>query len=445
MKMSGTSHRGDWKCPCCKNPWNNSANATNLPQYAMACTPCLQSSNGIEGINPLNFDEKTSLKEDFFQWSNGGWVASNPIPNEYSEWNTFLQLRDLNLERIREILNELELNQAERGNDQNNSSEEEKKLKMFYKGMMNETVIESLGIEPLRPIVDLCSMIKSNPSKTLAILHLKYGVDTFFDMSSSPDKVNSNFTIGTISQSGLGLPDRDYYFDEDKAEIREKYRQYIAKVFQLLGTSGFTQYQSTDESFWQRLSESVFHLEAKLAKSHLTRTQRRDPKLTYNKFSISALDNACAPPLTWSRYLARGVSSAPPHEFSWKSYLNHLTPRDLGDMNISTIEAIKTAVDVINFTPIDQLIHYLVFHIALHFSAHLPNEFTLLHFDFFERTLKGTQELKPRWKRALESLEVSFHFPAPSFPLSLCLSVSLSLSLSLSLSPSPSLSPSSLK
>jgi putative endopeptidase len=411
------SHRAaDWKCPCCQNPWTatGDGNVPSFPLYAMTCTPCLQSSNGIEGINPLNFDEKTSLKENFFQWSNGGWVASNPIPNEYSEWNTFLQLRDLNAERIREILTELEFNQTEK----NSSNEEEEKLKLFYKGMMNETVIEDRGIEPLRPLVNLCSLIKSNPSKTLATLHLKYSVDTFFNVYSSPDKVNSNFTIGTISQSGLGLPDRDYYFDEDKAEIRQKYRQYIAQVFKLLGKSGFSQYQSTDENFYSRLGESVFNLETKLAKSHLTRTQRRDPKVTYNKFSLSTLEKFCSPPLTWSRYLARGVNNSPPppHEFSWKSYFNHLTSRDLGEMNVSTVEAIKAAVEVINFTPIDELVPYLVFHVVLHFSAHLSKEFTSLHFEFFEKTLKGTQELKPRWKRALEALEVLIPPPFLSPP-----------------------------
>lgn len=228
--------------------------------------------------------------------------------------------------------------------------------------------------------------------------------------------MNSNFTIATISQSGLGLPDRDYYFDEDKSEIRDKYRQYIADVFKLLGKHGYRDYQTPsyidNQDFYCELAEKVFNLERKLAASFLTRTQKRDPKLTYNKFTQSALESLCSPPIDWKRYLAHGVNRKPT-EFSWQSYFRALTARDIGDLNVSTVEAIKTAVNVINSMPPEDLIHYLTLHVVVHYSGHLSSDFTLLHFGFYENALKGTQELRPRWKRALESLEVlsawSFH------------------------------------
>jgi predicted metalloendopeptidase len=159
-RSGGLKSRG-WKCPCCQNPWNESE---SLPLYAVSCQPCLQTSNGIQGIEISNFDDNISLKENFFNWSNGGWVASNPIPNEYSEWNTFLQLRDLNLDRIKEMVNELE-------EKTQYETKEEQQLQIFYKAMMNEAMINDRGIEPLCPIFDLCSQIKVWSTLSLSHTH----------------------------------------------------------------------------------------------------------------------------------------------------------------------------------------------------------------------------------------------------------------------------------
>jgi predicted metalloendopeptidase len=158
---AGAGGRG-WRCPCCQNPWNENE---ELPLYAMSCKPCMQTSNGILGIETANFDDKVSLKENFFNWSNGGWVASNPIPNEYSEWNTFIQLRDLNLDRIKEMLTELD-------NCTGNETREEQQLKVFYKAMMDETAINTRGIEPLLPIFDLCTKIKVTTLASPVLLSL---------------------------------------------------------------------------------------------------------------------------------------------------------------------------------------------------------------------------------------------------------------------------------
>jgi putative endopeptidase len=243
-----------------------------------------------------------------------------------------------------------------------------------------------------------------SPGETLAKLHLKFNVSPFFTLYSSPDRLNSNWTIANISQSGLGLPDRDYYFDEDKADIRDKYRQYIANVFKQLGISGYKPFQFNNPDDYQTIADRVFGLESKLAKSHLTRTQKRDPKVTYNKFSLAALDRLCSPPLDWGRYLAFG-SNPKSGEFLWKDYFHHLTPQPLGDLNLSTVDAITTAIEIINTSSLDELVPYLIFQVLTRYSPHLSTDFIQLHFEFYEKVLKGTQELKPRWKRVLETLE----------------------------------------
>lgn len=97
--MNIPGHFAKTKCPCCNNPWSE----TNENQ-TLVCAPCLSDSKGYTGIDPANFDNSQSPKENFYQWSNGGWRSKNPIPSDYPSWNTFIQLRDINLQRIKDIL-----------------------------------------------------------------------------------------------------------------------------------------------------------------------------------------------------------------------------------------------------------------------------------------------------------------------------------------------------
>ena len=225
--------------------------------------------------------------------------------------------------------------------------------------------------------------------------------------------MNANFTIAHLSQKGLGLPDRDYYFDEDKAEIRSKYLQYIEQVFQLLGKYGLSNYQiegqGQDSSFYQNIAERVYQLELTLARSHMSRTLQRDPVLTYNIFTTQSLDSICTPLLDWGRYLSYGLSSKP-NEFTWSKYFQSCTQHDIGNINVSTVDAIKVATSTINSFSSDDIIHYLIFHATISYSPHLPHEFAFAHFEFFEKVLEGTEEMKPRWKRVLEILEVLIFF-----------------------------------
>lgn len=150
-----------FKCLCCKNPWNESDSDAS---GAFLCNPCLTDDKGYTGIDPTNFDSKVSPKENFYLWSNGGWKASNPIPLEYSSWNTFIVLRDLNLERLKGLLDEL-------------SNEEPKentaKLADYYVSFMDEPTIESRGVAVLSEVFGIC-----NDSKVCHLvessLHINY-------------------------------------------------------------------------------------------------------------------------------------------------------------------------------------------------------------------------------------------------------------------------------
>jgi predicted metalloendopeptidase len=139
---------GRRKCPCCNNPWN--ANDVTIDgSVDSICKPCLSDSKGYTGIDPENFDPNVSPRDNFYLWSNGGWKAKNPIPAEYSSWNTFIALRDQNLERLKAILDELGTRQSSSYAD--NTS----KLGDFYQAFMDEDTIEKLGVKPIREAIDV--------------------------------------------------------------------------------------------------------------------------------------------------------------------------------------------------------------------------------------------------------------------------------------------------
>ena len=378
------------KCPCCDNPWNQD----NAGMDSFVCAPCIKDSKGVPGLDPDNFDSSVNPADNFYLWSNGGWRAKNPIPEEYPSWNTFIVLRDLNLERLKAIVDDLQSSK-----DGAVQSVQEKKLADFFNSFMDMAAIEEAGIAPIMPILSMCKGVKTNPEKVMAELHAEYGVGVLFALYSSPDKSNSVHSIGSLYQSGLGLPDKDYYIDADKAEKRERYVEYAAKLFALLGAGGVAEY--TTESQCNAAATALLEFEIQLASCHLTRTAARDPQLTYNKMSINDLNRRSkSHPITWSQYLSTGL----PPPFDWKKYFAAVGKDEvaMGEINVATVDAITSVASMLEspFLP-----HYLAFHVANSFATNLGSAFVDLHFEFFDQYLKGTAVQQPRWKTALGKLE----------------------------------------
>jgi putative endopeptidase len=226
-------------------------------------------------------------------------------------------------------------------------------------------------------------------------------VNVLFALFSSPDKANSSHSMGALYQSGLGLPDRDYYIDADKAEKRDRYVEYVSKLFGLLGANGVTEYVS--ETKCQAAARSVLAFETELASAHLTRTDARDPQLTYNKMSIDDLaTRAKSHPISWKQYLSGGL----PKPFDWGRYFAAIgkDAAAMGDINVATLDAITVLATLLQ-SPYLQ--HYLAFHVANSNATNLGAAFEELHFDFFDRFLKGTSVQQPRWKVALNKLEAA--------------------------------------
>ena len=177
------------------------------------------------------------------------------------------------------------------------------------------------------------------------------------------------------------MPDRDYYFDEDKAEKRELYKKHVANMLQLLDPTTYTKETSAS------ISELIFAVELDIAGSHMTKTEKRDPLTTYNKMSVSDLNELCD-----------GM-------FDFNTFFLSLGKTDVGDINVRNVEAIKKIVSVVMSMDNGLIVHYLKWHAISKLASTLPKSFVEEDFDFFQRQMSGTQELKPRWKRAMQFTE----------------------------------------
>lgn len=387
------------KCPCCNNPWNVSDDGGDpiALSSGFSCSPCLNDNKGYKGLDPNNIDFSVNPSENFYLWSNGNWKKTHDIPPEYAAWNTFIQLRDMNLERVQSILNGFEGN--------NELSPDELKLADFYQSAMDEGTIDSLGVEVLEDMLALCKSTKGNVSTSIGRLHAVYGVRVLFSLYSSPDRTNSEHSIANLYQSGLGLPDRDYYFDDDKADKRDRYLVYIATLFGLLykGNNSYDCYSTPAKC--QLAAKEVMHMETTFAAAFLTKTACRDPELTFNKMTIPELEALTRSQLTWPTYLTRGCSE----NFNWVDYFEAVgkSSHEMGDVNVGMVDAMKKVNYMANHP---SFYHYLVFHCINSFAPHLTKEFVEAHFMFHEKELKGTAEQRPRWKRALEALEDALGF-----------------------------------
>jgi putative endopeptidase len=374
-------------CPCCDNPW---ARATG-DLFAKLCGDCektsgLASANPQFGLSRDNIDESIDKKMNFYLWANGSWMKNNPIPAGYPSWNTFLSLHVKSQEQCKAILETL--------TSKTDTTEEERKVAAFYAAAMNENAIEQAGMKPLAPLFDLIKTIVTaytekrmeEYAKLLGNLASKYGVYAFFSTGVSPDYKNSDHSLLQVSQGGLGLPDRDYYLDDDKEEKRHFYISHIAKMLTLLKDPDAAESTETATG----LAKKVFAVETLLAGSHMTKTENRDPIAVHNMMPMSGLDNLGKEAFSFASYFIGSTGKS---------------TESLGNLNVRNMSAVKKVADVASTIDPETLLAYLQWH-ALHaYAPFLSKVFVQENFDFCETQLSGTKEMKPRWKRAMAFTE----------------------------------------
>ncbi|MDO9548755.1 MAG: M13 family metallopeptidase [Candidatus Marinimicrobia bacterium] len=349
-------------------------------KYIVPCLLCLflvkscsQSEfTQLKAIDPANMDASVSPGDDFYQFANGTWLKKNPVPDDYSRYGAFEELREKNLKDLRTVME----NAAKNENAVKGSNIQ--KIGDFYASGMNTEKIEQDGLIPIKPFLDRIEAIKSlnDVQNTIAFFH-KMNITPLFSFFAEQDFKNSEMNIGWFYQSGLGLPDRDYYTDTgpQSDEIRREYKAHLQRMFQLTGDS---------EELAKANAETVMKIETRLAKSSMTRVEQRNPKAIYNPVSLQEFQRMSV-------------------QYDWVGYLNQMGVDPTGTLNIAQPKFFKEISAMVRQVPVNDWKTYLRWHLVNETAAYLSSDFENANFDFYEKFLSGTQKLQPRWKRVLNT------------------------------------------
>jgi endothelin-converting enzyme/putative endopeptidase len=321
-------------------------------------------------FSPDLLDKDIDPCKDFFAYACSKWIAKNPIPADRSSWGRFNELQQRGEYIVREILEKASAQRSDRSVD-------EQKIGDYYASCMDEAAVEKAGTKPLDPDFKAIAALKSKDDLPPEIVRLhRQGNDVLFNFDSGSDFKNASQIIAQADQGGMGMPDRDYYFKDDpkSIELRKKYVEHVTKIFVLLGDSQPTA---------QAEAKVVMDIETGLAKGALDQTTRRDPQKIYHKLTNQDLA-AMSPVFNWNVYF-EGVGS----------------PR-FDSLNVVEPEFFKNMQQVVSAHSLDDWKIYLRWHVVHGNAQMLPSAFVDETFDFFSRTMQGTKELRPRWKRCVD-------------------------------------------
>ncbi len=319
-----------------------------------------------------NMDTTVKPGDDFFTYANGTWLKNNPIPADKNSKNAFDELVERNRENIKEII----IDAAASGDSVPGSNKQ--KIGTFYKSGMDTVKIAEQGIKPLKIFFDKIEAIKTiDDVQMTAAFFQSYSMSPFFYLFSNQDSKNSNNVIAQCYQAGLGLPERDYYFNNDEStkKIREKYLIHITKMFELL---------KDQPAVAEKNARTVMSMETQLAKASFTNVENQDPQKTYNKFDVGAL-NKLSPNIKWTAYFAKTGYS------------------DLKEINIYQPGFFKELGNMMKSVSVDDWKTFLRWELINSTASYLSKDFENQNFDFYYTTLSGQEKMEPRWKLVLDA------------------------------------------
>ena len=344
----------------------------------------------VPAIELGNMDTSINPADDFFRYCNNNWMKNNPIPEEYSTFGAFTEIDQRNEILIQEIIDEV----SQDANAAQGSVAQ--KIRDFYNAGMDTVAINERGYSELKPYFEMIDNL--NDKAQLAVLMGKLhsdGIGGFFGAGGSSDPKNAEMVIMHLYQGGLSLTDRDDYLKEETQEMRDKYVEHVAKMFELTGTAPDA---AADKA------KRILALETEMAKNSMSRVERRDPDKTYNMRTLVELQK-----------------STP--NFDWNTYFKNAGAPTIESLNVGMPDYIAALGKIISKTDLETLKDYLRWKVIHGSASMLSSDLDNENFNFYGNYLYGQEVQQPRWRRVLDAtsgclgeavgqLYVEKHFPA---------------------------------
>jgi putative endopeptidase len=343
-----------------------------------ACTPG-QTTDGADapapamalGVDTTGFDRSVRPQDDFFAFVNGGWIKRTQIPADRTSAGTFLALRDESQAALRAIIDSVSAAQNAPGSTG-------QKVGDLYRSFMDTARIEQLGATPLRgDLARIAAVTGREQYPELFASLRRMGVATPFSFSVGQDQGNSSRYAVSLSQAGLGLPDRDYYLtdNERNTAIRTAYVQYLETLLRLSGTADAA-----------GAARRVLAFETAVARIQWDRTRNRDRNATYNPTAVADLQSR-TPGFRWGSYFA--AAGLPPLDSVLVRQPDYLTAVD----------------QLLAATPVEDVKTYLMVRVLDPAAQYLSRDFREARFAFRGRVLSGQEQDRPRWQLGVGAVE----------------------------------------
>lgn len=330
-------------------------------------------AKSTSGIDLANMDTTVSAGTDFFRYACGGWNDAHPLTAEYSRYGTFDELFENSQKQLRELIEGL----AAQKNNQAGSAAQ--KIGDLYNMVMDSVTLNKQGAEPVKAMLDKIAGMKDKSEIVPMMTEMAHiGIGTYFHSYVYADPKNSSLNIFQMGQGGINLGEKEYYLDTDSItqNIREQYKLYIGKLFQLAGFS---------EADAQQKVADVMEIETAIAKVSRSATELRDPEANYHKMSFDELKKTIA-----------GID--------WDAYMKGLGIQAPAELNVEQVEPIQEVARLMNTLPLSKHVSYLEYNLLDAAASCLSDDFVAARFDFYGKVLSGRQVNQPRWKRAVNSV-----------------------------------------
>ncbi|MFN9595969.1 MAG: M13 family metallopeptidase [Bacteroidota bacterium] len=341
----------------------------------LSLSSCSNNSKEEVGNQPdflaSNIDTTINPAEDFFLYANNGWFKKNPIPASEGSNGLWQLIRDTINAQVREICENAAADaKATKG------SNKQKIGDMFFTGM-DSVNINKTGLSAIKPEMDqIASITDANTlSKVAAMIHTTSASPLMSMYVGQDDKISSKHAI-FVYQGGLSLPDRSYYFDTDERakSIRTEFVSHLRRVFMNLGQDSITAGKSAND---------VMALETSIAKASRKKEDTRDPHKNYNKMTMAALEKATP-------------------NFDWKTFMSEYGLKNVDTVIVGQPEFLTMLNSLLKQTPMTIWSHYMQYHFIKGLAPYLDDKTYAESFSFYNTTMRGISEMKPRWKRVVD-------------------------------------------